>query len=66
MERIYFFHSLLVLLKHVPIVVTGADPAGNVRGGAIFVKFGGQVSLRVHHCKRDEHNIVVKKQRRAK
>jgi len=33
---------------------TGAESASKVRGGAISVIYGCQVSLRVHYCKRDE------------
>jgi len=34
--------------------LSGVDPASNVRGVALSVKFGSQVSLQAYHCKRDE------------
>jgi len=51
------------------IVSPRADPASKVRGGAISVIFGSQVSLRVHWCKSEvyfTHSIAVTKQWTAK
>jgi len=42
------------------ILAARANPVRNFRGGgAIALKFGGQVSLRVHYCKRDEVHFVT-------
>jgi len=41
-------------LWHHLLSLPGADPGSKFSGGAISVKFFGQVSSRVYYCKRDE------------